>query len=266
MSSITCKNNVKWHYEMTGSGDPIIFIHGFGGSCRWWWRQKVSFERDYQVLTFDLPGHGQSSWETVSLQEIAAGIRQILGDLNLETINVVASSFGGLVAIELYRLIPEQISRISFVGALPKFARNDSYPAGLDIDKIRTLGEQFEGDYGLVLDIFFRSLFTKQERESPSFKELKDLRQSERLPNREALKAFLDMLEKVDLRDRLSSIVCPVQFITGTKDYICPTAVMEWVQEHMPNARLDFIDGCGHLPFLTQAEKYNDLVENFLIN
>jgi hypothetical protein len=47
----------------------------------------------------------------------------------------------------------------------------------LDIDKIRTLSQQFDGDYALILDIFFRSLFTMKERESERFKWVKELRQ-----------------------------------------------------------------------------------------
>ena len=266
MPYLTTQKELQWHYELSGRGEPLIFIHGFGGSGRWWGQQKDFLEKDYQVLTVDLPGHGQSSWAQVGLREMASDIRSILNELNLGQLNVVASSFGGLVAIELYRLIPEQIGRISFVGAVPKFARSPSYPAGLEIDKIRTLSQQFEGDYASVLDIFFRSLFTMKERESAAFKKVKELRQKEKLPQKEALTSFLDILEKADLRDRLSSIICPVQFITGSEDYICPVKVMEWVQEHMPNARLDFIDGCGHLPFLTEPEQYNELLENFFIN
>lgn len=254
------------YYEIYGNGEPILFIHGFGGSLRWWDNQKVFFEKDYQVILVDLPGHGQSSWKEVGLLEIAGGIHHLLKDLGLQRINIVANSFGGLVALSLYRLMAEDITRISFVGSLPKFARGPSYPAGLDIEKIRKLSQQFDGDYASILEIFFRSLFTMKERESEAFKKVKLMRQKEILPQREALKSFLDILEKTDLRDRLSSMVCPVQFITGEEDYICPKEVMEWIQEHTPNARLDFIAGAGHLPFLTKVDQYNELLENFLIN
>jgi pimeloyl-[acyl-carrier protein] methyl ester esterase len=254
------------YYETHGKGEAILFIHGFGGSLRWWVNQKEFFEKDYQIITVDLPGHGQSAWKELSLLEMAGGIKHLLLDLGLHRINVVASSFGGLIALNLYRMMPEDISRISFVGSIPKFARSEAYPAGLDIENIRKLSHQFDGDYGPILDIFFRSLFTMKERESAEFKNLKNIRQGEPLPRREALKSFLDILEKTDLRDRLSSVVCPVQFITGEEDYLCPQPVMEWVQDHMPNARLDFIPGAGHLPFLTKIKEYNDLLENFLIN
>ena len=120
--------------------------------------------------------------------------------------------------------------------------------------------------YASILDIFFRSLFTVKERDSEQFKRIKELRAAEPLPRREALKHFLDILEKGDLRDRLSSVICPVQFITGGEDYICPKPIMDWVAEHAHNARFDFIGGCGHLPFLTETKEYNRLLEDFLMS
>ena len=155
--------------------------------------------------------------------------------------------------------------RMSFVGVLPKFAHAPGYPAGLDIDKIRTLSSQFDGDYAAILDIFFRSLFTIRERDSIRFQWVKDMHSSQPLPQREALKCFLDILEKTDLRGHLAGIICPVQFVTGSDDPICPQTVMAWVAEHFVNARFDVMQGCGHLPFLTEPDQYNDLLEDFLI-
>ena len=243
-----------------------MFIHGFGGSVRWWGNQKAFIAENYSTLVVDLPGHGASSWQPITLQGMAQDMRQILDAVEFSHVNVVASSFGGLLALELYRLAPERIARISFVGSLPKFARSEAYPAGLDIENIRTLSHQFQGDYAGILDIFFRSLFTMQERSLPSYQKVKELRATDPLPQREALLAFLEILEKTDLRDRLSSLVCPVQYITGAEDPLCPKAIMDWIQEHAINARLDFIGGCGHLPFLTEPDQYNELLESFLIN
>ena len=256
---------LAWHYEVAGSGDAVVFLHGFGGSGRWWGAQKDFLQDGYQVITIDLPGHGSSAWMPVTLHEMAVDLRQIMASVGTTHFNVVASSFGGLIALELCRMMPEAVMRMSFVGSIPKFARGPSYPAGLDIEKIRTLSNQFDGDYASILDIFFRSLFTMRERESKRFEWVKELRHTEALPQREALKAFLDLLEKADLRDRLAGMICPAQFITGSDDYLCPRPIMEWVQEHTLNARFDVMDGCGHLPFLTKPEEYNELLEDFLI-
>jgi pimeloyl-[acyl-carrier protein] methyl ester esterase len=179
---------------------------------------------------------------------------------------MLASSLGGLAALELYRMVPQDVMRISLAGSIPKFVRGNDYPAGLDMDKVRTLSHQFEGDYASILDIFFRSLFTMRERQSERFKWVKEMRAKEPLPQQTALKHFLDILERTDLRDRLASVICPLQFITGREDYICPRAVMDWVERHTYNARFDFMEGCGHLPFLVEADEYNRLVEDFLLS
>jgi pimeloyl-[acyl-carrier protein] methyl ester esterase len=198
------------------------------------------------------------------LIEMATDIHQILSSIGILKFSLIASSMGGLVALELYRMVPQDIMRISLVGVISKFAKGPNYPAGLELDKIRTLSRQFDGDYASILDIFFRSLFTMKERESDRFKWFKQMRAKEPLPQQIALKYFLDILEKTDLRDRVASVICPLQFITGTDDYICPRAIMDWVAGHAHNARFSFIDGCGHLPFLVKAEEYNRLLEDFL--
>lgn len=257
---------MNWHYEVEGTGEPILFIHGFGGSGLWWSMQREAFARHHQLIIVDLPGHGKSEWMPIGLRDIAIDLLQIVGTHNIAQLNVVAASLGGLVALEMDRAAPGRLMRMSFVGCIPKFARGPDYPAGLDIDKIRKLSGQFDGDYGGMLEIFFRSLFTMKERDSGQFKQVREMRSQEQLPKREALKAFLDILEKTDLRDRLSSVICPQQFITGAEDYICPRPVMDWVAEHAYNARFDFLEGCGHLPFLTDVKEYNRLLEDFLLS
>jgi pimeloyl-[acyl-carrier protein] methyl ester esterase len=257
---------LSWNYELSGTGETLLMIHGLGASGGIWQAQKDFLQTDFQVLTIDLPGHGQSDWIPVTLMEMATDIRQILSSLGISQFSVIASSLGGLVALELYRIVPQDIMRMSLVGSIPKFAKGPHYPAGLDIDKIRTLSGQFDGDYAAVLEIFFRSLFTMKERDSDRFKWVKEMYRNQILPQRGALKSFLEILEKTDLRDRIASMICPLQFITGTEDYICPRSIMDWVASHTHNARFDFIDGCGHLPFLVEAKEYNRLLEDFLLN
>ena len=257
---------LNWFYEVSGNGDVVVMIHGLGGSGRFWQAQREFLQADFQVVTVDLPGHGQSDWMPLSLSEMAHDIRQILSSIGVSQFSLVASSMGGLVGLELYRMIPHDIMRISFVGSIPKFARGPHYPAGLDIAKIRTLSQQFDGNYAAILDIFFRSLFTMKERESERFKWVKAMRQKEALPRQEALKHCLDILETADLRDRMASMICPLQFITGSEDYICPPEIMAWVAQHTYNARFDSIEGCGHLPFLVEVNEYNRLLEDFLLN
>jgi pimeloyl-ACP methyl ester carboxylesterase len=104
---------------------------------------------------------------------MAADIRQILSSIGLSQFSLMASSMGGLVALELYRMIPQDIMRMSLVGSVPKFTKGQNYPAGLDINKIRILSHQFDRDYVSTLNIFFSSLFTRKERKRDRFKWVK---------------------------------------------------------------------------------------------
>lgn len=264
MPLITTQRGLEWNYNVAGDGEAVLFIHGFGVSSGLWADQVEHFRPAYQVITVDLPGHGQSAWQPVGLAEMAADVHFILNHIGVDQVNVVASSFGGLVGLYLLKISPWHVQRMSFVGSLPKFARTSQYPAGLDIERIRKLSGQFDGDYQTILDIFFRSLFSKQDRESERFKWIKQFHKSDAVPKREALKKFLDILEQEDARDIISHINCRVQFINGTEDYIVPMSAMHWMEEMLPWANFDYLDGAGHFPFLTRPKEFNELLEGFL--
>ncbi len=266
MAEFLSQRGLKWHYDLKGSGETILFIHGFGGSGLWWQEQVDFLSHDFEVITIDLLGHGKSAWMPLGINDMVQDIGQLINSFGDVNISLVASSFGGLVASELYRHMPERVMRISFVGSIPKFARGENYPAGLDIDKIRKLSHQIGEDQAVVMDMFFRSLFTMKERDSDRFKVLKQMRAAEALPIPAVLQHYLKLLEETDLRDRVSKIICPLQYITGSEDYICPPAIMDWLAQHTYNARYDVIKATGHLPFLTEVEEYNRLLEDFLLS
>lgn len=266
MAVFTSPRGLTWHYDKAGSGEALLFIHGFAGCGAWWHHQLEFLKQDFEVIAIDLPGHGQSSWMPLSLKEMAKDLAFLVDDLGDANISIVASSFGGLVASSLHKIMPDRIMRMSFVGSIPKFARSPEYPAGLDIEKIKKLSSQINSDHVAVMDMFFRSLFTMKERDSQQFKAVKEMRAREACPSPEVLRHYLQLLEETDLRDRVAKAICPQQYITGSNDYICPPAIMEWIKEHTYNARFDTIQGCGHLPFLTEINEYNRLLEDFLLN
>ena len=264
MPIIKTPRGLDWNYASAGDGETLFFIHGFAGGLRLWQAQRNHFQTGYSVVAVDLPGHGQSAWLPSSLNDLALDLKFIWQQLDLHQVNVVASSFGGLLALKLFRICPERFGRMSFVGALPRFTRTVDYPAGLDIDKIRRLSQQFKDDYPGMLDIFFRSLFSRRDREDPSFAAVKALRAQDKLPLEEAAQTYLNILEKEDLRDVCAGLPYRVQFISGTEDYICPVEVMPWLREAVPHGRFDMVEGAGHLPFLSRPIEYNQHLEDFL--
>ncbi|MBF0485887.1 MAG: alpha/beta fold hydrolase [Candidatus Omnitrophica bacterium] len=242
----------------------IVFLHGFGGGAFLWrWQMAGDFlGRPKKAL--DLPGHGGTPWHHESLSAMAEGVCAALERDHITKAVFVANSFGGLVALKIWQLRPCMVEKIVFVSSLPRFTQDAGYPAGLNVEKIKKLSHQLEGNSAPVLDMFFRSLFTRGERESGQYARIKSLRQGVLPPDKEALQAFLNILETTDLRDVFSSLDVPVQVILGDSDNLCPLKVVEPLKQLLPTARIDVMKGAGHFPFLSMPKEFNDLVRGFV--
>lgn len=253
------------HYDMQGAGDrALVFIHGFGGFGGLWRWQIEHFKTLARVVTVDLPGHGQTPWASEGLAEMAEEIIKILDSEGIPRAHVVASSFGGLVALSLLKNYPGRVVTLSCIGAPPRFTAAEGFPGGLTSLGIRKMAGQLAGDVGAVLDRFVRSFSTAAERGLPRYAQVQELRRGAPLPDRRALFAFLDILESADMRDVLYGALIPLQFITGDQDYICPPAVVDILRQNLPGARFDVFQGAGHGLFVTLPDACNKVLAEFI--
>lgn len=264
MPHIKTPSGIDWYYDFSGEGKILLFLHGWGVDKRIWRQQSKYFSLFYKVLTVDLPGHGQSSWQKVSLTIMAKDLAYIIEELKIDDFVIVGSSLGGMFGLKLYELCSHKIKRMVMVGSIPKFALSKDFPYGLDVGKIRKLNIQLKIAYPLIVNIFFRSLFTKEERESRRFRWLQKFRQTDQAPMRQALQEYLDILENEDLRAILEKISIPMQFINGEGDYICNQQAVSYLKQLKPQARFDNFKNCGHFPFLSKPHEFNQILQEFL--
>jgi pimeloyl-ACP methyl ester esterase len=266
MHYLESPRGIQWHYDCEGDGPVLLFLHGWGVDHRIWRQQFKYFSKDYRVISIDLPGHGKTTWQPVTLHDIADEILRVLDHLGLSSFSVVASSFGGLVALKLVGLTPGRLSSMVFAGSQAKFVRDDDYPYGLDVSRLYKLADQLNNDYPTIVNIFFRSLFTKQERASRRYKWIQTFRRTDGVPEKDALLGYLEILKDTDLRHVLHNLVLPVQFINGTEDYICPPSLYHELKDKLGQARFDWLPECGHFPFLIEPHTFNKKLEEFLID
>ena len=288
MPHIKGHSGINWFYDVEGEGETLVFFHGWGVDRRIWRQQTKHFSQMYKVVSFDLPGHGESTWKKISLDEMGRDLVKIIRHLNLNEFSLVGSSLGGLFALKVFELFskPEPvenskkasifnffikpkpckviIKRITMVGSMPKFARGQEYPYGLDVTQMKKLGGQLDTSYPSIVNIFFRSLFTDEERASRRFKWLQKFRQTDEVPMKQALSEYLDVLEESDLREVLKHCAVPMQYINGTEDAICTRETVEYLRTLSPNARFDDFERCGHFPFLSKPHEFNQILGEFL--
>ena len=106
MPHIKGESGIEWFYDMEGEGEILIFIHGWGVDRRIWRQQFKYFSQNYKVMSFDLPGHGQSSWQKVSLEVMARDLDTIFDQLGFDQITLIGSSIGGMLGLRIYEFSP----------------------------------------------------------------------------------------------------------------------------------------------------------------
>jgi 3-oxoadipate enol-lactonase len=112
------------YYETTGQGQPLVFIHGLGSSTRDWDDQVAEFSRAagaYQVVTFDLRGHGQSGKPAgpYTMTQFAADTAGLLAALDLSPAHIVGLSLGGCVAFQFAVDYPARVKTLTIVNSSP---------------------------------------------------------------------------------------------------------------------------------------------------
>lgn len=264
MPHLKCQSGIEWFYEVEGEGKVLVFLHGWGVDRRIFNQQIKHCREKYKVISLDLPGHGQSSWEKLGFEVMVKDIKEILDVEHVKSCVILGSSLGGLFGLKFYDLFPGYVEKLIFIGSMPKFAKDKDYPYGLDVARIRKLSHQLDDAFPSIIHIFFRSLFTMHERESRRFKWLMKFRKMEVPPKQTALHEYLDLLEKEDLRYVLKTISIPVAYFNGREDYICPQESVELLAQMTPQVTVHFFDNCGHFPFLTEPYAFNEVLSKFL--
>src|SRR5579885_3168138 len=98
MPTLTTDDGVRLHYEETGQGTPVLFVHEFAGDHRSWEPQLRHFASRYRCIAYNARGYPPSdvppSFESYSQARAADDIRGVLDALNLQRAHVVGLSMG----------------------------------------------------------------------------------------------------------------------------------------------------------------------------
>ena len=144
-ASEACTTSTGLHCEIYGSGDPILFLHGLGGSL-YSWRNQIALSAQYKVVLIDFRGAGDSpkpNDKHYSIKEQADLIYQFIHEHNLNNLTIVGNSYGGAVSLLLaIRLGEEDPGRLSKLILIDAGAYPDHLPSHLKILRVPLIGWQ----------------------------------------------------------------------------------------------------------------------------
>jgi len=231
-------------------GENILFIHGAGGSQFSWGFQKGFFEREFNPIIVDLPGHGESGGDRKEeIEDYAGDVHSFLKALNLRNVFLVGHSMGGAIVQTLAVTHPERIRGIVLVGT---GARLKVLPAVLNGIK-----DNFEETVKKIVQFAY-------SRKAPP-----DLIETgiERLLKCRPEVLYGDFLacNRFDFMMEVGKINLPSLILCGEEDEMTPVKYSEFLQHHIPSSRLEVLPDAGHMVMMESPEAFNRKVREFVL-
>ena len=258
MPDITIKHS-RVHFEESGSGDALLFLHGLGSCGQDWLLQTPVFGPRFHVIAPDLHGHGQTDKprQRVSIVQMTVDVACLLDALGITRTHVVGLSMGGCVAQQLALDDPTRVRSLTLVNT---FARFDLGELGNAIPLAFRMG--ILGVLGLPAQARFVAarMFPKPEQA-----QLRALA-AERIASND-MATYIRLLLAIstfNVTRRLSEITCPTLVIAGDRDTTVPLRAKQFLAAHIPGARFELVADSGHATPIDQPETFNRLVMNFV--
>ena len=253
-------NGRQLYYERRGGGEPLLLIQGMTGNHMHWGEPFLSLiEPDFDAIYYDHRGIGRSAAVTdpFSIADLADDAIALLDLLEVETAHVVGISMGGMTAQEVALRHPERLRTLTlgctFAGGPDSTATDPALVMHLgELFMSGKLGEAFAE--ALLLNV--SPEFAADDANLAPFRQI-----AEELPME--LPIMLAQLQAISAHDtsaRLHEIDAPTLIVHGSADQILPVANAHHMAGLMPDARLEILEGVGHLFWWERPQRSAELV------
>lgn len=254
--------DIRLHFESTGSGTAVLLVMGLGLPAAAWWRTVPILGRALQVIAFDNRGSGRSDRPPgpYSLADMAADAVAVLDAAGVEHAHVYGVSMGGMIAQEIALRHPDRV-RALVLGATSAGGAAATPP---DADTIAFLQRRpampaEEGRWASVPYVYSaRTLREAGHRIS------EDLARRQLSPfHADGYRAQLAAAVAHDADSRLSGIAAPTLVVHGIEDRMVPPDNGRALAAAIPGAELRLLDDAAHL-YTTDEPSADDHVLRFL--
>ncbi len=248
------------HYEMSGSGDPVMLISGLSGNGSGWGGQIATFAGTFSTIVPDHPGTGGSS-EPSNGYEVAnhaADMAELIRQLDCGPTHIVGSSTGGAIAQVMALDHPDVVRSITMASS---WARSDDFFRHQFAVRKQTLLEQGIAAYADLTALFLYSpaYIRSHYAEVRAWCDMVATRGA----RAEIMAARIDMIMRHDQYDRLADVAVPSLVLVGRDDMCTPVHLSEEVASLIPDAELAVLGG-GHLIYKESPAAFFDRVTEFL--
>ncbi len=253
-------NGTEIHHLTRGSGEPLLLIMGMSGTHLSWGEPFLALlERDFEVTVFDNRGVGRSARVDpgYAIADLADDTAALIEHLGHESLHVLGISMGGMVAQELALRHPQRIRTLT-LGCTYSGGEGSALSPP---EVFQRLAESWQsGDRERALrtgwEINVSETFAQNEEAYAAFRKAA-------LDLPVPIPVIMGQMQAIgghDTAQRLEGIAAPTLVIHGTDDQMLPVVNGHMIAERVPGARLEILDGVGHLFWVEQPERSAELL------
>jgi pimeloyl-ACP methyl ester carboxylesterase len=241
MSAILIDERIV-HYEVLGRGRPIIFLHGWVGSWRYWVPAMQTASISFRAYALDLWGFGDTAKDAscYSLEKQTALLERFMQEMGIGKVALVGHGLGALIGILFARRVPEQVDRLMAVSvpfeieSVNSRLRSPASPADL-------------ADWLLSKDPLTEPARTDAPKADPA-----------------AITTSFNDLDGASLLPLMDTLSTPCLIVHGLNDPAVQTPAYERVMAMPDRIHQIILEESGHFPMIDESPKFNRLLTDFL--
>lgn len=256
-----------------GREQPIVLIHCYTCSLRWFDRLEPLLARNHRVIRIDLLGHGGSE-KPESGYEIdnqAAIVAEALNELDVQGALVAGNSMGAMVTASLAEQASELVDRAVVIDMAPNTRDfGDGLPLTAKLGYVPVLGQAFwrvTPDFLMrrELEVAFAPDFDVDSGFDEPDTPLDDLRAMTYTAYDDAYSKSDDYVEEAPLDQRFTAAAVPLLVIFGAEDQIFDAERSVEGYAGVPGVRTEIIEGAGHAPQVEDPKAVARILESFAV-
>ena len=242
-------NGVHYYYEIHGTGEPLLLVHGGLGSIDMFEPLLPALPEGRQIIAVDLHGHGRTPLgdRKIDLPDMGDDMAELLDKLGMEQVDVLGYSLGGGVAFRLAAQHPSRVRRLVLVSA--GYAQDGFYPEMLPM----------QAQVGAAM--------AEAMKDTPMYQSYAAI-----APNPDEFPTLLDrmgewMRKPFDWEQDVKKLTMPVMLVFGDSDMFRPEHIVKfyqllggglkdagWTREHMSPNRLAILPDLTHYEMFLAPE------------
>ena len=243
------------HVDPDGDGDPLLCVHGSGGTHAVWKSQLSRLSGDRPVAALDLSGHGDSDDVATApgqetLDAYARDILAVADEVGARAF--LGNSLGGAVALTALLDHDADATAAVFAGSGAKLSVHEDLRAWLAGD---------DGGFDHAVEFLHGEDFLFHDQTDA---ELAFSKRAMKDAGRGVVERDFLSCHTFDVRDRLDEVEVPLFALTGEHDGLTPPAFHEYLADHVEDGEWATLSNAAHLSMLEAPDAFNDAVAAFL--